>query len=189
LESSPNLNHPPEPSALPGDALITKTGSVVEQVLLGRSLVIKGDLSAAEPLHIEGLVEGAIHAPGQRLTVGREGKVTANIVARELVIMGKVKGNIECAERLDIRREGSLEGDVVSGGIRVEDGAMLKGNIEVRRATTRKGKTLEQRNSPPDLSPAEQPGIVHSKAAAASAVASVTPVRGSKVLYQPEHKP
>jgi len=160
--------------------------------MIGRTLVIKGELSSGEPLYIEGSVEGAIHAAGQRLTVGREGKVNADIVAKELVIMGKVKGTIEAAERVDVRHEGSLSGDVVTGRISVEDGAMLRGNIEICRAIQHKEeKPPEQKNGVPDLPTAGQPGIAQSRAAAAAAspATAATRVRGSKVLYQQEPKP
>jgi cytoskeletal protein CcmA (bactofilin family) len=104
----------------------------MEQATIGRSLVIKGEITASEPLYIDGKLEGSLHVTDQRVTVGRFGSVVANIDAKEVVIMGSVRGNITCTDRLDIRSEGSLIGDVVSQRISVEDGAVLKGSVEVR---------------------------------------------------------
>ena len=70
--------------------------------------------------------------PESRVTIGRNGKVDASIQAREVVVMGKVNGNIECSDRVDIRAEGSVSGDISTVRISVEDGASLKGGIQVR---------------------------------------------------------
>ncbi|MFY9559052.1 MAG: polymer-forming cytoskeletal protein [Terriglobales bacterium] len=105
---------------------------LMEQATIGRTLVIKGEVSGSESLFIDGRVEGTISFPESRVTVGRNGNVAANVHAKELVIMGKVHGNVECADRLDIRSEGSLTGDVITHRISVEEGAILKGGVEVR---------------------------------------------------------
>jgi cytoskeletal protein CcmA (bactofilin family) len=104
----------------------------VEQATIGRTLVIKGELSAAESLYIDGRIEGKISLPDHRVTVGRNGIVQANITAKEVVVMGKVTGNVECSDRVDIRSEGSVAGDVSTVRISIEDGAVVKGGIEVR---------------------------------------------------------
>jgi cytoskeletal protein CcmA (bactofilin family) len=122
--NSPETNYNPNP---------VKTTSVpVEQATIGRSLVIKGEVSGAESLYIDGRIEGKISVPDNRVTIGRNGSVQANISAREVVVMGKVSGNIECSDRVDIRSEGSVTGDVSTMRIIVEEGAILKGGIEVR---------------------------------------------------------
>jgi cytoskeletal protein CcmA (bactofilin family) len=107
---------------------------MMEQATIGRTLVIKGEVSGAESLFIDGRVEGTISFPDSRVTIGRNGSVAANINAKEIVIMGKVQGNVECADRLDIRSDGSLTGDVITHRFTVEEGAVLKGGIEVRAA-------------------------------------------------------
>jgi len=104
----------------------------MDQANIGRSLVIKGDVSGTESLFIDGRVEGTISFPDNRVTIGRNGSVAANIVALEVVIMGKVQGNVECADRLDVRSEGVLAGDVITHRISIEEGAILKGGVEVR---------------------------------------------------------
>ncbi|MGA9528210.1 MAG: polymer-forming cytoskeletal protein [Terriglobales bacterium] len=126
----------PEPKYAPPAPVNTytppKPAASTDQAIIGRSLVIKGELSGSESLFIDGRVEGKISFPGHRVTVGRNGTVAANITADEVVIMGKVQGNVDCADRLDIRNEGTLTGDVVTHRISVEEGAILKGGVEVR---------------------------------------------------------
>ena len=78
-------------------------------------------------------MEGSINLPGNRVTVGRNGVVSANISAREIVVLGKVRGNITASDRVDIRGEGSLTGDVVAQRISIEDGAYFKGGIDIRK--------------------------------------------------------
>ncbi len=104
-----------------------------EQATIGKSLIVKGELSGSESLYIDGKVEGAINLPGNRVTVGRNGQVAANIVAREIVVLGKVRGNCQASDRVDIRSEGSLTGDVIAARISIEDGAFFKGGIDIRK--------------------------------------------------------
>jgi cytoskeletal protein CcmA (bactofilin family) len=104
----------------------------VDQATIGRTLVIKGEISGSEALYIDGRIEGKITMPESRVTIGRNGKVDASITAKEVVVMGKVTGNLEVADRVDIRSEGSVTGDVSTSRISVEDGAVLKGGIQVR---------------------------------------------------------
>ena len=104
-----------------------------EQATIGKSLVIKGEVSGSESLYIDGKIEGAINLPGNRVTVGRNGQVAANIMAREVVVLGKVRGNVHASDRVDIRSEGSLTGDVIAARISIEDGAFFKGGIDIRK--------------------------------------------------------
>jgi cytoskeletal protein CcmA (bactofilin family) len=112
------------------------SGTPGDQATIGKSLIIKGELSGSESLYIDGKVEGAITLPGNRVTVGRNGQVAANIVAREVVVLGKVRGNVQASDRVDIRSEGSLTGDVVAARISIEDGAFFKGGIDIRKPGT-----------------------------------------------------
>ena len=104
----------------------------MEQATIGKTLVIKGEVSGSEALFVDGRIEGSVSFPDSRVTIGRNGHVAASVHAKELVIMGKVEGNVECSDRLDIRAEGSLTGDVITQRISVEEGAIMKGGIEVR---------------------------------------------------------
>jgi len=105
-----------------------------DQATIGKSLVIKGEVSGSEALYIDGRVEGSINLAGNRVTVGRNGVVSANINAREIVVLGKVRGNLTASDRVDIRSDGSLTGDVVAARISIEDGAYFKGGIDIRKA-------------------------------------------------------
>jgi len=119
----------PEPAARP-----VATASAADQATIGKSLVIKGEVSGSESLYIDGRVEGSINLAGNRVTVGRNGVVSANINAREIVVLGKVRGNLTASDRVDIRSDGSLTGDVVAARISIEDGAFFKGGIDIRKA-------------------------------------------------------
>jgi len=126
-------------------APVSVSNSPLEQATIGKSIVIKGEVTGAEALYIDGRIEGSISVPEHRVTIGRHGTIQANINAREVVIMGKVNGNVECSDRLDIRGEGSLTGDVVTERISVEDGALMKGSIQVRAADAKvESKALVQ---------------------------------------------
>jgi cytoskeletal protein CcmA (bactofilin family) len=114
-----------------------------EQATIGKSLVIKGELSGSEALYIDGRVEGSINLAGNRVTVGRNGVVAANIQAREIVVMGKVRGNLMATDRVDIRGEGSLTGDVVAQRISIEDGAYFKGGVDIRKPGKANGDAKE----------------------------------------------
>jgi cytoskeletal protein CcmA (bactofilin family) len=122
------------PNAVPtnGYTPVKPATSPMDQAHIGRSLVIKGEVTGGESLFIDGRIEGTITVPGHRVTIGHNGNVVANIKAKEVVIMGKVQGNVECADRLDLRSESQLSGDVITHRISVEEGAVLKGGIEVR---------------------------------------------------------
>ena len=120
-----------EPAAAPRPVTTTTTS---DQATIGKSLVIKGEVTGSESLYIDGRVEGSINLSGNRVTIGRNGVVAANISAREIVVLGKVRGNLTASDRVDIRSDGSLTGDVVAVRISIEDGAFFKGGIDIRKA-------------------------------------------------------
>ena len=120
-----------EPTAPASRPVATTTA---DQATIGKSLVIKGEVTGSESLYIDGRVEGSINLSGNRVTVGRNGVVSANINAREIVVLGKVRGNLTASDRVDIRSDGSLTGDVVAARISIEDGAFFKGGIDIRKA-------------------------------------------------------
>ena len=104
-----------------------------DQATIGKGLFIKGEISGSESLFVDGKVEGSINLPGNRVTVGRNGQVAASIAAREIVVLGKVRGNVSASDRVDIRAEGALTGDVSAARISIEDGAFFKGGIDIRK--------------------------------------------------------
>lgn len=100
---------------------------------LGASLHIKGEISGNEDLHVDGSVEGLITLEDRKLTVGPSAKVTADVVGREIVVYGTVKGNLRARDRIEIKKDGSVVGDLTTARIMIEDGAYFKGSIEIDR--------------------------------------------------------
>jgi cytoskeletal protein CcmA (bactofilin family) len=103
---------------------------------LGPSLHVKGEISGDEDLHVDGTIEGLIQLEDRKLTIGASAKVTADIVAREVVVYGNVKGNLRARDRIEIKKDGSVIGDLTTARIMIEDGAYFKGSIEIDRAAT-----------------------------------------------------
>src|SRR5271154_5041992 len=132
------------PASNPNSNPVKTVSAPIEQATIGRTLVIKGEVSGAEALYIDGRIEGKISLPDNRVTIGRNGSVQANITAREVVVMGKVSGNIDCTDRVDIRSEGSVTGDVTTVRISVEDGAVLKGGIQVKSGEQKQSQAHSQ---------------------------------------------
>jgi cytoskeletal protein CcmA (bactofilin family) len=126
---------------------------------VGKSVFFKGQLTSREDLYIDGEVEGSIEMLEHRLTVGPNGKLLAGIKAREIVVLGTVHGNVEASEKIEIRREARLIGDLKTARIVIEDGAYFKGSIDIVRQEPKK----EVRP------PAPAPIPVQSTAAAAGA--------------------
>ena len=100
---------------------------------LGTSLHVKGEISGNEDLHVDGSVEGLVSLEDRKLTVGPSAKVTADVVAREIVVYGTVKGNLRARDRIEIKKDGSVVGDLTTARIMIEDGAYFKGAIEIDR--------------------------------------------------------
>src|SRR6266849_6699392 len=137
------MNRPPKPApaSLEGTTKISKdvmrpTGATTERATarLGLSLHLKGEISGNEDLHIDGTVEGPVQLGGGKLTVGATANVTAEIIAREVVVCGKVKGNVHAKGKIEIKKDGSVIGDLTTAQIIIEDGAYFKGSIEIDRS-------------------------------------------------------
>ena len=105
--------------------------------MLGRSVVVSGELSGAEDLLIEGQLEGTIRLQEHTLTVGQHGQVKAEVNARQVIVLGTVHGNITARDRIEIRKTGHVVGDLVSAGVAIEEGAYFKGSIEILREEER----------------------------------------------------
>jgi cytoskeletal protein CcmA (bactofilin family) len=103
------------------------------QATIDKSLEVNGDVIGSESLYIDGKVKGTINLPGSRVTIGRNGLVSGNISAREVVVLGVVHGDIDASERVDLRSEGSLTGDVVAQHITIGDGAFFKGIVDIQK--------------------------------------------------------
>jgi cytoskeletal protein CcmA (bactofilin family) len=110
---------------------------------VGASLHIKGEISGTEDLHVDGSIEGSIRLQERKLTVGTSGKVTADVVAREVVVYGSSKGNLRASDRIAIRKDGSVVGELTTAHILIEDGAHFKGSIEIDRKAVDIGPDLD----------------------------------------------
>jgi cytoskeletal protein CcmA (bactofilin family) len=102
-------------------------------VNIGKSVVIKGELSGSEDLTIEGQVEGKIELRQNVLTIGPNGKIKAQVFAKAVIVQGEVVGNIAASEKVDIRDNGSVEGDIASPRVAIAEGAHFRGSIDMQR--------------------------------------------------------
>ena len=129
----PEPVRPAPPSSSVESASRAAASNAGDQATISKGLFIKGEITGSESLFIDGKVEGSVNLNGNRVTVGRNGHVAASITAREVVVLGKVRGNVTATDRVDIRAEGALTGDVAAARISIEDGAFFKGGIDIRK--------------------------------------------------------
>ncbi|MBV8049938.1 MAG: polymer-forming cytoskeletal protein [Acidobacteriaceae bacterium] len=102
---------------------------------IGKSVIIKGELSGSEDLFVDGVVEGSIQLEGNHLVIGPNGKVHADVNAKGVVVEGKLNGNIHASERAQLRSSAVVHGDIFTQHIAIEDGAYLKGKVDIQRET------------------------------------------------------
>ena len=102
-------------------------------VNIGKSVVIKGELNGSEDLTIEGQVEGKIELKDHVLTIGPNGRIKAQVFAKAVIVLGEVHGNISASERVDIRDNGSVDGDIVSPRMAIAEGAHFRGSVDMQR--------------------------------------------------------
>src|SRR6202165_5136157 len=151
------MNQPPKPApatlegktAMSTDAL-RPLGATADRATarLGSSLHVKGEITGNEDLQIDGSVEGLIQLDERKLTIGATSKVTADVIAREVVVYGNVKGNLRAKDRIEINKEGSVMGDLTTSRIMIEDGAYFKGSIEIDKSPEKEsGGNAFARNS------------------------------------------
>src|SRR5579875_782805 len=142
--SSPARNFDPEPGSV-------RSGSAA----LGKNVTVKGQIFAREDLTIDGEVEGTVECHEHRLTIGPNARVQAGLKAREIIIHGSIQGNVDATDKIDIKKEAKLVGDIKTSRIVIEDGAYFKGSIDISKATPAKGAP---ENTPqPRLQPNSQP--------------------------------
>ncbi len=136
-------NQPSKPpqATLEGTTQISKeavrpTGAIADSgaARLGPSLHVKGEISGNEDLHVDGTVEGVVHLQERKLTVGGTAKLTADIIAGEVIVYGSVKGNVRGKGKIEIKKDGSVNGDLTTAQIIIEDGAYFKGSIEIEKS-------------------------------------------------------
>jgi cytoskeletal protein CcmA (bactofilin family) len=121
-------------------------------VNIGKSVVIKGELNGSEDLTIEGHVEGKIELKDHVLTIGPNGKIKAAVFAKAVIVLGEVNGNVTASEKVDIRDNGSVDGDIISPRVAIAEGAHFRGSVDMQR----KGGQAQQQGKPAQASQAQQ---------------------------------
>jgi cytoskeletal protein CcmA (bactofilin family) len=169
----------------------------MEHATIGPSIVIKGEVSGTEPFFVDGCVEGSINFPGHQVTIGPTSRIHAEIHAYDVVVAGSVEGNIYCTDLLDIRAGCTIQGHLIAQRIRIDDGAFLKGSVEVHASNRRpeedvqmdpiSGAAIDLTRGAESMDPAEAFKTTLREAAAAVSVAGgvVRRGRGSPTLLEP----
>jgi cytoskeletal protein CcmA (bactofilin family) len=148
--ATPGVAPATPPTAAPADAgrpqTMTSDPHRVERtaVNIGKSVVIKGELNGSEDLTIEGQVEGKIELRQNVLTIGPNGKIKAQVFAKSVIILGEVNGNVTASEKVDIRDNGSVDGDIAAPRVAIAEGAHFRGSIDMQRT----GGKAEQKSEP-----------------------------------------
>jgi len=124
------MSSTPAPSLHPSDSR--------GPAIIGKSVMIKGQIFSREDLTIDGEIDGSVELHEHRLTVGPNGKLQAGVKAREVVVLGTIHGNVEASDKIDIRKDARLVGDIKTARIVIEDGAYFKGSIDIARPETGK---------------------------------------------------
>jgi len=118
-------------------------------VNIGKSVVIKGELSGSEDLTIEGHVEGRIDLKDNVLTIGANGKIKAEVFAKAVVVLGEVAGNVTASEKVDIRDNGSVDGDISSPRVAISEGAHFRGSVDMQRSGAKPGQVSTPKPAQP----------------------------------------
>ena len=132
----PPASPPPNqtPSTPPPPVVAAPSGRTGQSpVPIGKSVVMKGELSGSEDLAVEGTVEGTIELRDNVLTIGPNGRVKAQIFAKSVIVLGTVNGNITASDRVDIRDAGSVDGNIVSPRVAIADGAHFRGSVDMQK--------------------------------------------------------
>ena len=125
-----------------------------DNVNIGKSVIIKGELSGSEDLTIEGHVEGRIDLKDNVLTIGPNGKIKAEVFAKAVIVLGEVTGNVTASEKVDIRDNGSVDGDIASPRVAIAEGAHFRGAVDMQRAGTKSPQAAKP-NAPAAPGPAQ----------------------------------
>jgi cytoskeletal protein CcmA (bactofilin family) len=112
-------------------------------VNIGKSVVIKGELNGSEDLTIEGHVEGKIELKDHVLTIGPNGRIKAQVLAKSVIVLGEVNGNVTATEKVDIRDGGSVDGDIISPRVAIAEGAHFRGTVDMQRKTAGQGQQAQ----------------------------------------------
>jgi cytoskeletal protein CcmA (bactofilin family) len=139
----------PAPASEPVRSSETHRGMEKGPVNIGKSVVIKGELTGSEDLTIEGHVEGKIELRQNVLTIGPNGKIKAQVFAKSVVILGEVTGNVTASEKVDLRDNGSVDGDIAAPRVAIAEGAHFRGSIDMQRTGAKPGEPAKTEARPP----------------------------------------
>ena len=114
-----------------------ETPKTAEFAHIGKSVIIKGELSGSEDLYVDGQVEGSIELSGNRLVIGPHGQVKANVNAKVVIVQGKLDGNIRTTERAELTKSAMVAGDIVTQRVAIEEGAYFKGKVDIQRESAK----------------------------------------------------
>ena len=134
---------------------------------IGKSVIIKGELSGSEDLTIEGQAEGKIELRQNVLTIGANGKIKAQVFAKAVIIFGEVTGNVTATEKVDIRDNGSVDGDITSPRVAIAEGAHFRGSIDMQKGGTKAGEKGSDKAEKTEAKPSPAPAPQTSGAATA----------------------
>ena len=123
------------------------TPKTAEFAHIGKSVVVKGDLTGSEDLYVDGQVEGSIDLQGNNLTVGPNGQIRANVTAKGVIVQGKLEGNIHATERVDFRKSAIAVGDVITQRVAIEEGAYFKGKVDIGKPEATRSDFKTERSS------------------------------------------
>jgi cytoskeletal protein CcmA (bactofilin family) len=135
-------------------------------VNIGKSVVIKGELSGSEDLTIEGHAEGRIELRDNVLTIGPNGKIRAEVFAKAVIVLGEVVGNVTASEKVDIRDNGSVDGDIISPRVAIAEGAHFRGSVDMQRAGAKPGAAPAKAAAAAPATPAQPPASTGQKVGA-----------------------
>src|SRR5450631_1964575 len=159
---------PPPPATRAAEPVRSDAPRSVDVATIGKSVIVKGELSGSEDLYVDGEVEGSMSLRGQSLTVGPNGRVHANIEARNVIVHGRVDGNIQASDRVELRKSASLSGDISTARVAIEDGAFFKGSIDIQKAEPKPAAVVVAASTPapapiPVATPAAQGSLLEPK--------------------------
>jgi cytoskeletal protein CcmA (bactofilin family) len=145
-----------QPAAAPQPVSDKRPQIERDKVNIGKSVVIKGELSGSEDLTIEGHVEGRIELRENVLTIGPNGKIKAEVFAKAVVVLGEVVGNVTASEKVDIRDAGSVDGDIASPRVAIAEGAHFRGSVDMQRTGSKPAAAAKPAAPPPAVAAAGQ---------------------------------
>jgi len=168
IQEPSNPSHNPAAPPRPSEPMRSEPVRNVDVATIGKSVVVKGELSGSEDLYVDGQVEGSIALRGQSLTIGPNGRVRANIEARNVILHGQVDGNVSASDRVELRKSASLKGDITTARIAIDDGAYFKGTIDIQKPEAPRVEQPKPQVSAPSAAPvppSSQPSLLEPKKA------------------------